>query len=276
MEGKVKNITVFGISIIVTLISNYFGHVNPPFSISFTPILIPLITSLLFFVSDIKLIPKFLSFILFVILNDLLIKNFAGGIHDSEGQAWISAFLSIGLLLSLIPVFIYFFTIESNKKKFILSAFVSAILIYVFMLFSSSFGRSWNIESSYNLKTSKENGLYVSDAILSYSIIVHKQDSFQINSAWIEYQERSIHNSIFRKKIITDNQILILKLDGKFEEIQFQNTITYKVVDPAIYGANYIDSLISVPFEGDIKTLDLNFYHSNRQLIKTITISKEQ
>lgn len=267
---RIKNIAVFSILILLTLISNYLGHINAPFSISATPILIPVIASLLFFMTDLKIIPKFLCFIFSIILNDLLIKNFAGGIHDIEGQEWISSFLVIGLFLSSIPIALYFSMKERNKKKFILSAIISIVVIYCFMNFSSSFGRSWDIESTYSLQKSKSNGLYISNAVLSDSIIIYKSDTFKIDSAWIEYQLRSIHTGLFRKKVMNDNQNLILKLEGPFNKFQFENPITYKIDDPTIYGANYIDSLISIPLNNE--SLDLNFYHSNRQLIKTISI----
>tara|TARA_B100000809_G_C14993922_1_gene479001 strand:- start:132 stop:962 length:831 start_codon:yes stop_codon:yes gene_type:complete len=270
---KARNIAVLSISILLTLISNYLGYTNAPFSISATPILIPIIASLLFFISDIKVIPKFLSFIFFIILNDLLIKNFAGGTHDSEGQGWISAFLTIGLFLSLIPILIYFFTKEESKKKFILSALISTIIIYIFMLFSSSFGRTWNIESTYDLKKSKEKGLYLSNAVLSDSVIIYQNDTFNIDLAWIEAQEKSVHNSIFREKIISNNHIFILKLSGPFRESQYDNPIMYKINDSISRGATHISPLMTVGFNRSTDQLDLAFYHTNWDLIKNISIS---
>ena len=270
---KTRNIAVFSISILLTLISNYLGHTNAPFSISATPILIPTIASLLFFISDIKVIPKFLSFIFFIILNDLFIKNFAGGTHDSEGQAWISAFLTIGLLLSLIPILFYFFKKEERKKKFILSALISTVIIYFFMIFSSSFGRSWNIESTYDLRKSKEKGLYISDAVLSDSVIIYQNDTFNVYSSWIEAQEKSVHKTIFREKIISDNHILILKLSGPFRESQYDNPIMYKINDSISRGATHISTSMTVGFNQSNNQLDLAFYHTNWDLIKNISIS---
>jgi len=131
----IKNILTITIGVLLLLTSNYLGHVYPPFSIMWTPVLIGVFTGLVLFITDFRLVVKFGLIVGLIISNDVLIKFFAGGTHDWEGVSWISLSCIFGLFISFILILIYGFRIQKQqKKKYYLYVIISSV--YNFYLFS--------------------------------------------------------------------------------------------------------------------------------------------
>lgn len=120
------------LGLILIGINNRIGNSNPPFSITATPILIPLICLGI----NYGLIKR--SFRLFVIIgfaflliNDLLIRFYAGGTHDSEGNGFISLSFLISYLIISIGFWIYYLTISKEKRG---NNWITILISMVFVL----------------------------------------------------------------------------------------------------------------------------------------------
>ena len=109
------SVRIILISLFLVLLNNYYAIDNAPSSITYTPLLIGIITGIILFTSRIKSFYKFGIITSLVILNDLLIRLYAGGTHDNEGNGWIIGMLFIGLIISLIFIVIYYFVKKRQK-----------------------------------------------------------------------------------------------------------------------------------------------------------------
>jgi len=72
----------------------------------------------------------FLSY-LFIGLNDINIKLFAGGLHDMEGIGWIHMLLFIGL----IPCFIMLLIAVYQDKVFNIWIKILGVLMFILMIY---------------------------------------------------------------------------------------------------------------------------------------------
>src|ERR1700744_576116 len=104
---KLKNVTVIGLLILILLLSAAIGHFLPPAGLLASPIVMPLLTGIVFTsYSDFNIFFKSILTYLFIGLNDIGIKLFAGGIHDAEGVGWIEMLFFVGLVPSFIILLI--------------------------------------------------------------------------------------------------------------------------------------------------------------------------
>lgn len=133
MLPKHKNILISMISIVLAIFANYMGYVNGPFSITFTPIYIGIVSVLVIYKAEIDDKYRFILFCGFIVFYDLLVKFFAGGTHDSEGSGWIMGFNFLGLIIAFfIIIFKVFFDVK-EKKKYLLYL----VLAYIFLILYS-------------------------------------------------------------------------------------------------------------------------------------------
>lgn len=137
-----RNILPFIIALMLVLINGLIGHYYPPNGIDFTLILIPLITLIMCFASkNLNSIFKSLSISMLVMLNDILLKLYAGGTHDLEGLEWIHAFMYMGILIGLIILSI---NVMKNKEESIFlkisSILLFPLLVYVYLHFFYQLG----------------------------------------------------------------------------------------------------------------------------------------
>lgn len=114
-----KNALILFIAGIIILFNGYLGHYFPPNGILITPLVLGLSCGLIIlFTEKLKIIYKSLLLIACAVFNDYLILNYSGGIHDYEGNAWISLFLFFGSIVSLILLLLgLFFTDEKERWK---------------------------------------------------------------------------------------------------------------------------------------------------------------
>jgi len=115
-------ILIFGIAI---------GHFLP-MGILVIPVTISLITGIIIFVDNgFNILIKSVLCYLFIGLNDIGIKLFAGGIHDMEGIGWIHMLLFIGL----VPSFIILLTKVLRDKSSTNWMKAISILIFILLIF---------------------------------------------------------------------------------------------------------------------------------------------
>lgn len=115
--------------IILLLASVIIGHFLPPTGIFMTPVTISLMTWLILFSdTDFSILVKSVLSYLFIGLNDIGMKLFAGGKSDLAGMGWIHLSLFIGL----VPCFIMLLVSVFRDKR---SSFgIKALSVLIFMV----------------------------------------------------------------------------------------------------------------------------------------------
>ncbi|TSJ41211.1 hypothetical protein [Fluviicola chungangensis] len=119
----------------VVLINGCIGHYFPPNGITLTPLILAVISIIIVFGSKLNLILKSTAIIVGIILNDYLIRNYSGGIHDSEGFAWSTLYLFYGLVLSYIILIVGVLNNKDTLSNKLISIFVFpvAAIFYIFI-----------------------------------------------------------------------------------------------------------------------------------------------
>lgn len=135
-----SNKTALGLAMLTVILNVFIGHFFAPNGILLTPIVLTITTSLVCYgTKNLKHI--FISFLtyLFVALNDVSIKLFSGGNHDSEGIALINMFLLIGLAPTFSILWISILTKKVEKIKQQITALIGFIVLITihFILFKN-------------------------------------------------------------------------------------------------------------------------------------------
>jgi len=95
----IQNLVVIFIALLIVTLNGLIGHFYPPNGIIWTPLVISISTYLVAFrTTQLNPIIKSLLAFIFIALNDILLKLYAGGTHDNEGLEWILFFLYLGLI----------------------------------------------------------------------------------------------------------------------------------------------------------------------------------
>jgi hypothetical protein len=121
-----NNKTALGLATLTVILNGLIGHFFAPNGIMLTPIVLTITTSLVCFgTKNIKVILLSALTYLFMALNDISIKLYSGGSHDSEGLGWIHMLLFVGLL----PTFgILLATIFRNKQETLTNKIIALIM----------------------------------------------------------------------------------------------------------------------------------------------------
>lgn len=117
MKQTIINIVVIIIGLAFVALNNVKGHYNPPFSITYTPIILPLIIAGInypLYKADFSG-TVFYNFCL-LLINDFLIRTYAGGTHDQEGKAWIFLSFAVAFVLAVITMLVYSVAISPDNK----------------------------------------------------------------------------------------------------------------------------------------------------------------
>jgi hypothetical protein len=142
-KNKEDLAVISGIALII--ISNVIGHSIPPFSILATPWVLTIVIAIINFPLYKTSFSRTVMYNYGLLLvNDILVRCFAGGTDDAEGKAWISVMFILSFLISTIVMFVYasFKSTKSNEnvakrkqmKTVALAGLVTAVL---FVLFSA-------------------------------------------------------------------------------------------------------------------------------------------
>ena len=131
---------VLGLTII--FISNFVGHFAAPFSIFVTPFILPLVIGAINF--PLYKANYYLTVVYgfgLLLLNDILVRLYAGGTHDDAGKAWIMLFFIFAFSICVLTMTIFAFRhnkFDTDKKKVlsvstkIVFVIISAILVGFF------------------------------------------------------------------------------------------------------------------------------------------------
>ncbi len=124
--------SLLSLLVLILFISNVIGHFFPPVGILASPVFIIIMVGLIIFTANnFKFFIKCLLAYSFIGLNDVGLRLFAGGIHDSEGIGWINALFFAGLLPCVIMLFAWLFR-NRNSVNWIS---ISGVLLFVFLIY---------------------------------------------------------------------------------------------------------------------------------------------
>ena len=271
-----KNVFIIILGILLILINNYLGHINPPFSISWTPVLIGLITGLIMYFTDFRISVKFGLITILIISNDVLIKLFSGGTHDWEGAGWISVFLFIGLIISLILITVYGFTKQKKlRKKYFLNLFATGLIIFFYLSYFNSLGMVWISYPTKSIKLAKERRVFMSEIELSDSLVlINKNDTFIIKKGWIEKQVKYNHKALVKRAETTNKVYWTLLVEGNFGNLNYyDNSIYYKLKESDSKGLRFLENNITLTFDKLDSNYHIEFYNSDRVKINELEIN---
>jgi hypothetical protein len=133
-----SNKTLYKTSIGLVLLNIILGKILPPASILLTPYLLPLLGYIICLSPrENKTIQTAQILTLLIIINDLGIKKFAGGSHDSQGLGWINLTFILGFIPSyIISVIGIWKTNSSKKEKVIATVIIPTIVFFYFSFFN--------------------------------------------------------------------------------------------------------------------------------------------
>ncbi|AFL97514.1 hypothetical protein [Ornithobacterium rhinotracheale] len=144
-----RNILALGLAFLIIVANAIFGYYFAPDEITITPLVVSSTALLVCFgTKNLRVIYIAVWTYIFLGLNDILIKLFGGGMHDSLGQALINSASWIGLvpvLIILITKLIKTKNIETTTervKAFIL--FVILVIIHFVLFLNLGQGRCCN------------------------------------------------------------------------------------------------------------------------------------
>lgn len=190
---------------LIIVISNILGHYFAPTSIFITPIIVP--ASVYLFVSiDTSKIVKALLAAFGLVLNDFLIKTYAGGTHDLEGLGWISLFAIPALIISTIVLTV--FLIKDFKKTYISSIIgfiLFATVVFSYANYFSNYGLTYQQSNSDSIIESKKRMNFILDYKILDTLFVSDIDTFWISEAWIE--KEMLHHENLIKRIEPSNKL---------------------------------------------------------------------
>jgi uncharacterized membrane protein AbrB (regulator of aidB expression) len=119
------------------LIANLVGHFAAPFSIIVTPLILPLVIGAINF--SLYRANYYLTVLYgfgLLLLNDILVRLYAGGIHDEVGKAWIMLFFIFAFCICVLTMTIFAFH-DHNKFKTRKMKILSVSTKFVFVMGSA-------------------------------------------------------------------------------------------------------------------------------------------
>ena len=129
------------VSFLIVFTNIVIGHFFAPYGILYTPIVLSIVSLIIIATKETGLIFKGVLISLFIIMNDVGIKLYSGGIHDYEGLAWIHIFFLIGLILSYIILITgILLARHSSLRQKIAAALTLPVIITIHMYFFTELG----------------------------------------------------------------------------------------------------------------------------------------
>ncbi|QHL87473.1 hypothetical protein GU926_08490 [Nibribacter ruber] len=273
-----KNSLRVALSATIIIASNYLGYKAGPASIFLTPVIIPIVSYLLLR-ADMKLPYKILLIPSAIIINDILLKNFAGGTYDLEGAAWINLLSMLGLVLATILTFI---DLKFRQKYALIKSLLFPFLLFVitgaYLSYFALYGLIQSVSASESVKSSKEEGVYISSLKFSDQRIIYEADTINLLEGWVESERRMNHQNLVKKEELSGQMNYIIKAHNN--QIPYQPTVYYKINSNDVNGSSPIDSTIifSLPKSDDsvyLTIFKLRGNVNNDTIIQVIKITKD-
>lgn len=220
-QNEFNNAQKLGIVATIIILTNLIGNSSPPASILLTPFTMAILSGLVLS-TDLYLITRIALSCFTLILNDLLIKTFAGGFHDTEGQMVINFLFGIGLIF---PFFHILFLVVKNKEQGLIKKAITLLICPVMMIsyisYFSSYGLIYVQDSNHTKADALQTKTFVADLDYSKHIVVHQNDTFQFQDGWVEKELLFNHQNLLRKTTETGNFIYNIPLKHNSDDVNF-------------------------------------------------------
>lgn len=186
-----RGVIIVPFLLLLIILSNYLGNIFPPTSIMLMPFLMPIVTLACLKISDLSLAIRVLIITLFIVLNDYLIRTYAGGTHDSEGNGVIILMFLISNFISAIIFFNYIIKRKLELKKPFLYLIISIILLLAYFKTCGTYGMARIERASQSIKLSKESGKYPGQLNISENLKIDRTRYEKTIRIYYKYPIRS-------------------------------------------------------------------------------------
>jgi len=210
-EGNIKHIIYLIIKLLVLFAAFYlyflFANKAAPSGIFLFPLFlaaIPLAIDSIFL--KMSLYTKGLISILLVFISDLLLRNYAGGTHDSEGNGLIVVFFigGAGIFILTEIVLLAIKSIEGESKlRMLIVIPVQIILIIAYLNYFGWYGMDVRIYTD-SIQESKKEGLFLNDYKIVNNTLINNNDTVIFHEAWLDKGMRVDHKQLIKKKYQAD------------------------------------------------------------------------
>lgn len=256
MKNNILLILVF----LAVVLTNLAGHFYPPTSIMMSPVIIGLSTILLMF-TDYRMMNRILLATFTVIVNDILIRNFAGGTYDIEGVGWLMLMLFIGLIPSTLMVAVIASRVKgANRLTMVAMYLAMPTIVFLYLSLFGEFGLSSIKPVSTSKLEAIEDGVFVSDVTFSTREIVALGDTIQFVSGWIEKEVVLKHGPLFQVREETGRRVVCAKIKHSYS--QGDRTVDYSETRDS-HMWQPIDSIVQVTASSS-DSIEISFLKERR------------
>ncbi|HLP27351.1 MAG TPA: hypothetical protein VK147_01845 [Candidatus Didemnitutus sp.] len=210
-----------------------------------------------------------------IIVNDILIRNFAGGTYDIEGAGWIMAMLLIGLIPSTLIVAFFTSRVKgANKMTMIAMYMAMPTIVFLYLSLFGKYGLSYIKLASTSKLKAVEDGVYISDVTFSTREIVALGDTIRFVSGWIEKEVVLKHGPLLQVREETGRRVVCAMIKRSYNQgdrtVYYSETRDSHMWEP-------IDSIVQVTTSNS-KNIEVSFlklrraHGSNDTIIGTVAI----
>lgn len=256
------------------IIVNLLGHAFPPMSIFLSPVVIALSAVLLLGTGYGTLARVGLLFSA-VVINDLLMKNMAGGTHDTQGAGWINLMLIIGVILSAIICLILFLSEKISGRKIIASLLGFTLFSALYVNYFAFHGMGVMVPSSDTMAEAKDKGHFIRAIRLDGKLVADEGDTVALLSGWLEREVRIDHTGLIKRLEPTGYVLGFIPLEKNSDRPM--NGLYYKQNSSDVNGARPMNDIIRFRVLESDSIVHLTFFDVSRSIrdagiIKVISV----
>lgn len=254
-----------------------FANIGAPLGILCFPLFltaIPFAIKYVFLVANLYL--RSLISVLLLFISDLLLREYAGGTHDSTGNGIIVLFFIVGVvtfIISEIIIEVITKKKEANKtKKMIIIVVLQVLFVIAYMNYFGWFGMTIEVYSD-SIKEAKEKNIIINEYEIVRNTLIQDNDTLIFKEAWLEKKVIINHKQLIKQKYDTG----ILELRLTFEKSHNESYNPIEMMDKQINKSSISYSTeINSQYDNSIINRDsiiLNFNYEN--IIDSIILVKK-
>jgi hypothetical protein len=244
-----------------------FANIGSPYGILCFPLFLAAIPFAIKYVFlDANLYIRSLISVLLLFISDLLLREHAGGTHDSTGNGWILLFFFIGVVTFIISET----TIEAVSKKkevnwtkkMMLIVVLQVLLVIAYINYFGWYGMTIEVYTD-SIKEAKEKNIIINEYEIVRKTLIQDNDTIIFEEAWLEKKVKIYHKKLIKQKYDTG----ILELRLTFYNSHNKNYNQIEMMDKKInISSKTYSNGISAQYDKSIINRDsivLNFNYNN-------------
>jgi hypothetical protein len=244
-----------------------FANIGAPLGILCFPLFltaIPFAIKYVFLVANLYL--RSLISVLLLFISDLLLREYAGGTHDSTGNGIIVLFFIVGVvtfIISEIIIEVITKKKEANKtKKMIIIVVLQVLFVIAYINYFGWYGMTIEVYSD-SIKEAKEKNIIINEYEIVRNTLIQDNDTLIFKEAWLEKKVIINHKQLIKQKYDTG----ILELRLTFEKSHNESYNPIEMMDKQINKSSISYSTeINSQYDNSIINRDsiiLNFNYEN-------------